>query len=51
MLFAVIYVASASFAAALVTAGMALIPAIAWLLRHPVFPRENTGATPSLRHR
>lgn len=39
MLFAAIYVASASFAAALITAGLALVPIVAWLLRHPVVPR------------
>lgn len=39
MLFAAIYVASASFAAALLTAGLALVPIVAWLLRHPVVPR------------
>ena len=51
MLFAVIYVASASFSAALLTAGLALVPAVAWLLRHPLVPRERFGAALSLRHR
>jgi hypothetical protein len=41
MLFAAIYVASASFAAALMTAGLALVPMVAWLLRHPVVPRPG----------
>ncbi|MEO8930494.1 MAG: hypothetical protein ABI326_13510 [Caldimonas sp.] len=41
MLFAAIYVASASFAAALLTAGLALVPIVAWLLRHRVWPRVD----------
>jgi hypothetical protein len=51
MLFAVIYVASASFSAALLTAGLVLVPAVAWLLRHPLVPRGSSAATLSLRHR
>lgn len=38
MLFAVIYVASASFSAGLVTGGLALVPVVAWMLRHPLMP-------------
>ncbi len=38
MLFSVIYVASASFSASLLTAGLALVPVVAWLLRCPVVP-------------
>ena len=51
MLFAAIYVASASFAAALVTAGLALVPVVAWLLRHPVVPRPGAGARFLAGHR
>ena len=40
MLFTAIYVSSASFAAALLTAGLALVPMVAWALRHPVVPRD-----------
>ena len=46
MLFAAIYVASAAFAAALITAGLALVPIVAWLLRHPVVSRA--AAAPRL---
>ena len=51
MLFSAIYVASASFAAALVTAGLAIVPIVAWLLRHPVVPRAAASRRRPLGYR